>query len=321
MTTFGDLVYQLGGVPLGLEGIPFGPESQIKFFSPATGSDDNDGSTPDKAFASFEAGEDALVANRHDTLVYLSGSSANAITAAVTWDKSYTHLVGMCAPTGVANRARLMYETGTTAASPLITISASGCIFKNFYVFHGIASASNLINVYVTGGRNYFENVHFAGGGHATQAVDGGASLMLDTTDCEENLFRHCTIGVDTIAAATGMAGMRLDGACHRNIFEDCNFTLYAGDAGAIFVEVVDSLGIDRYTIFKRCLFTNTSLTEMTEAFAIPAMGAPRLIYLIDCALHGAADWDSNSRGNMFLSSGTITAGGNAGIMQAVNAT
>lgn len=320
MTTFSDMVYMLGGVPLGMSGIPFGPDSKIKFVHTATGSDTNDGDTPTSAYASIEAGEDALVANRHDTLVYLSSPTPNNLSAALTWDKSYTHLIGVAAPTAVANRSRIAFETGTTDASPLITISASGCIFKNFYVFHGIASATNLINVYVTGGRNYFENIHFAGGGHATQAVDGGASLMLDTTDCEENLFRHCTIGVDTIAAATGMAGMRLDGGCHRNIFEDCNFTMYAGNAGAIFVEVVDATGIDRYTIFKRCFFTNTSATAMTEAFAIPAMGAPRILYLIDCALHGAADWDSNTRGNMFLSSGTITAGGNAGLMLAVNA-
>jgi hypothetical protein len=222
----------------------------------------------------------------------------------------------------VANRTRISFESGTTDASPLITISASGCIFKNFYVFHGIASATNLINVYVTGGRNYFENVHFAGGGHATQAVDGGASLFLDTTDCEENLFRHCTLGVDTVAASAGMVNLLLDGACHRNIFEDCNFTLYAGAAGAAFVELADSAGIDRYNIFKRCFFVNTSTTAMDSAFTIPSgIGAPRLLFLIDSYLYGADDWDDDSRGNMFLSSGTLTAGGNAGILQAVNAT
>jgi hypothetical protein len=310
----------LGGVPMGMGGIPFGPDSKVIFVHTATGSDNNDGAEPNYAKASIEAGEDALVANRHDTLVYLSSPTANAMSAAMVWDKSYTHLIGVAAPTGMANRTRITWETGSVDASPLITISASGCIFKNFYVFHGIASATNLINVYVTGGRNYFENVHFAGGGHATQAVDGGASLLLDGLSCEENLFRHCTFGVDTIAAATGMAAVRMDGTCHRIIFEDCNFTLYAGNAGAIFVEIVDSSGIDRYNIFKRCFFTNTSTTAMDTAFEIPAMGVPRVLYLIDCHLHGADDWDDNTRGNMFLSSGTLTAGGNAGIMQAVNA-
>lgn len=321
MTTFSDLVYMLGGVPMGLGGIPFGPDSQVLFVHTATGSDNNDGKEPNYAKASIEAGEDALVANRHDTLVYLSSPTANAMSAAMTWDKSYTHLIGIAAPTGMANRSRISFESGTTDASPLITISASGCIFKNFYVFHGIDSATNLINVYLSGGRNYFENVHFAGGGHVTQAVNGGASLSIDGTSAEENLFRHCTFGVDTVDASAGLATVLMDGACHRNVFEDCRFTLYATSADARFVEIVDSSGIDRYNIFKRCFFINTSATAMTEAFAIPAMGAPRLLSLIDCHLQGADDWDSNTRGNMFLSSGTLTAGGNAGIMLAVNAT
>jgi hypothetical protein len=314
MTTHTDMLYHLGGLPV-MTGVPFCKDSKYYIVDARNGSDSNDGLTPATALAGIEEAEDRCVANRHDTVFIIGTGTAINMSAAMTWDKDYTHIIGICAPTHAAQRARIAYETGTTAASPLITISASGCIFKNFYVFHGIASATNLINVYVTGGRNYFENVHFAGGGHATQAVDGGASLMLDTEACEENLFKHCTIGVDTIAAATGMAGMRLDGACHRNVFEDCKFTLYAGNAGAIFVEVVDSTGIDRYTNFERCRFLNTSATAMTEAFAIPAMGAPRRIYLCDCSLHGATDWDSNDRGVLFQNNGTITVGGNAGTM------
>lgn len=310
MTMFQDMLYHLGGLPV-MAGVPFHPLAQYYFVDPAGGSDSNAGTRLDKPLASLEAAYAKTTANQHDTIFYIGGSSGNNLAAAVTWAKNYTHLIGIAAPTQVATRARIFQTSTLTGASPLWTVSASGCIFKNIYCFQGVDDATSLINWSITGGRNYFEAVHFAGGGHATQAVNGGASLKLDGS--EENTFRNCTIGVDTVAAATGMAGILFDGEAHRNRFIDCDVTMYAGNAGAIFAEVVDNTGIDRYNIFRRCIFSNTAATAMTEAFAIPAMGAPRRIYLMDCALHGATDWDSNDRGVLFQNNGTITVGGNAG--------
>jgi len=296
-----------------LAGIPRGRYSNVYIVDPANGNDSNPGDRFEKPLASIEAAFALCTTNQHDVVLYVAGSSGNNLAAAVDWSKNYTHLIGLCAPTRAAQRARIFQTSTLTGASPLLTVSGSGCIFKDFYIFQGVDDATSLINVSVTGGRNYFENVHFAGGGHATQAVNGGASLKLD--GAEENLFKNCTIGVDTIAAGTGMAGILFDGEAHRNVFEDCMVTMYAGHAGAIFAEIVDATGIDRYTIFRRCIFSNTASTAMTQAFAIPAgMGAPRRIYLMDCAMHGATDWDGNDRGILFQNNGTITVGGNAGL-------
>jgi hypothetical protein len=51
MTTFGDMVFQLGGLPV-MSGIPFSQNSQYYFVDPANGSDTNDGKAPNRAFAS-----------------------------------------------------------------------------------------------------------------------------------------------------------------------------------------------------------------------------------------------------------------------------
>ena len=314
MTRVSDMLYHLGGVPV-LAGLPFGRNSKYYFVDPANGSDGNDGLSPETALAGIETAEGKCVANRHDTVLYMGGATKLDMAAALTWDKSYTHLIGICAPTMVAQRARIMYETGTTVASPLLDVTATGCIFKNLYLFHGIAAATNLLNVRVTGGRNYFENVHFAGGGHATQAVDGGASLAL--YGAGECTFVNCTIGVDTIAAATGMMGMRVDSAAVRNIFKGCHLTMYAGHAGCGFVEVVDSAGFDRYLIFDGCLFLNDAVGfTMTSAFVIPSgMGsATHRIILKNCMGVGFTDWDTSDRGLIYLNTGTTTGGGNAGL-------
>ncbi|MFC2031566.1 hypothetical protein ACFLWA_12675 [Chloroflexota bacterium] len=316
MTTHQDMLFHLGGLPV-MAGLPFSKGAKYYFVDVANGSDGNDGLSPKTPLATLIAAEDLCVANRHDTIFLIGGASGLNMSAALVWDKAYTHLIGICAPTMVAQRARIFQLSTLTGASPLFTVSASGCIFKNFYCFQGVADATSLINWSITGERNYFENVHFAGGGHATQAVNGGASLQLNGGS--ENTFRRCTIGVDTAAAATGMAGLLLDAEATRNIFKGCHFTMYAGNAGAIFVEVTDATGIDRYTIFDNCLFTNPSATAMSQAFAIPAgMSPPRgPIYLKDCAGHGFTDWDASDRGVLFLNGGTVTAGGTTGLFQA----
>jgi hypothetical protein len=282
------------------------------YVDPANGNDNNSGLRPDEAFAGLEAGEDACTANKHDTVVYLAGSSGNNLAAALTWDKNYTHLIGVAAPTETAQRARIFQTSTVTGASPLLNITATGCYFGNFYIFQGVNDATSLINVQVTGGRNYFENVHFAGGGHAAQAIDGGASLKLN--GAEENTFVNCTIGVDTIDAATGMMGILFDGEAHRNVFRDCVVRMRAGNGGAGFVEVADLTGIDRDNTFIDCLFLNNSGTDMTSGFVIPAgMGAPRKLLLKDCMILGTAKLDANDRGVLFGNMNAVTGADTSG--------
>jgi hypothetical protein len=322
VTTFGDLVRGLGGVPLLPVGIPFGPNANYYFVDPANGNNTNDGLTLETAVADISTAYGKCTANQHDTVFYIAGSSSISMSSALTWSKNYTHLIGICAPSRVGQRARIFQTATATGLSPLVTVSATGCIFANLYTFQGVDDATSLINWSVTGGRNYFYNVHFAGGGHATQAIDGGASLQLN--GAAECLFERCTIGVDTIAAATGMAGVLIDGDAKRCEFLDCRFTMYAGNAGAKFVEVVDSAGFDRYMIFDRCLFINdAAATTMTEAFTVPGgMGsATHRLIVKDSTFLGIGDVEDNDRGIVYMNMGTITGGGNAGIAQVAAAT
>ena len=315
MTTVADMLYHLGGLPV-MMGVPFSQNAKYYFVDAANGSDSNDGLTPASALATIGAAEAKCVANQHDTVFYLASSSSVSLTEALVWDKNYTHLIGIAAPTMVGQRARIFQTSTLTGASPLITISASGCIFKNLYIFQGVDDATSLINVSVTGGRNYFENVHFAGGGHATQAVNGGASLKLD--GAEENTFVNCTVGVDTVAAATGMVGILFDGQAHRNIFKGCNVTMYAGHTGAAFVEVADGTGIDRYTVFDNCQFINSNLDNfaMASGFVIPVFAANNSsrILLKDCMVLGTTKLDANDRGVLYGNMNAVTGADASGV-------
>ena len=116
---------KVGGVSVGTN---FGAGEQY-YLDPANGLDTNDGKSPSKAFKTFAVAYAALTANQNDTLYYIAGASGLTLSEAAVWAKSYTHFVGICAPTRVGQRARIFQLSTLEGASPLFTVSGSGCIF------------------------------------------------------------------------------------------------------------------------------------------------------------------------------------------------
>jgi len=290
------------------------------FLDPTNGSDSNDGQAPDRAFKTLPVAYAALTDGQHDTLFYISGTSSITLTAQFTWGKSYTHFVGVAAPSMCNSRARI-FQTGDLNLSPLIIISGSGCVWKNIYVSQEADDTGSTVAVSTTGGRNYFLGCMFAGGGHATAAIDGGTNLLLDGG--YENLFENCVIGRDTIVDATGWAALLFDSAAVRNTFRNCKFMLYAGATTCYFVEVVDSGGIDRWNSFENCLFLNMCRTyALGTAFNIPAsMASVTNFFILDNCGFMADDIDSNNRGMCYTLGGANALGGTAQILGASNST
>jgi hypothetical protein len=326
MTTFQDMLFQLGGYPA-LPVLPIAPGGTWFWVDPANGSDSNDGLTPtaDNAghgpMATVGAAYAKTTADHHDVVALIGGDTGSNESTAITWSNDYTHLIGFCSPVREGQRARV--QANTTGLSPFLTISAKGCVFANVRLWQGQNDANSLILCSVTGSRNCFWNVDFAGGGHTAQAIDGGCSLYI--SGGSENLFERCTIGIDTVAGGTGFAGLvfAATGGAARNVWRDCLFNAYAGHAAQIFVELLGNFGIDRYQLFDRCTFQSLSGTAMTSAFAVAAGFDPanKRVLLRDCACIGASDWDSNDRGILYLNNGTITGGGNTGLFAVSNST
>ena len=314
--------------PLYVGGVPFvgaqGLLSQGKawFCKPSSGSDGNDGTTVDRAVKTLSKAHSLASADRNDTIYYFAESNSAASTtdyqsATLTWSKDLTHLVGVCAPSVVSQRARIAQLSTATGVSPLLDVTADGCVFSNIQVFHGVADATSLIAVRVTGTRNYFHNVHFAGVGDVTMSAAGACSLKIDGG--AENVFNHCVIGVDTIARDADATEILFDTAATRNLFEDCFITSYISAAGFASVTVADATGIDRWQIFKNCLFmtdsTNRAVTQ-DQVFSIPAISQGRVIlmnsyYNTDGAT-GAGVWATTGVGAIWNNS-VAAAGAAAG--------
>jgi len=291
------------------------------YVDPTGGSDGNDGLSPTHAKATVSAAYTAATANQNDTIFYMAGSSSITLTATMTWAKNYTHLIGVVAPTNVAQRAR--FFNGTNVLTTMVNITATGCRFENLYFFHGVADATALICGQVTGGRNYFRNVHFAGIGNTTQDATGAASLSLD--GAEECLFDRCTIGIDTVGRGSNVnSELLIKSNSLRCTFDDCTFLTYADVVGHQFV-IADDSGIDRWIKFKNCEFINpikSGASLMTEWGQIAGTGSPNgLILVKNCTLVGATDWEANVESAVVYIDGAAPTNNTSGIAINIEAT
>ena len=295
------------------------------FVRPSTGSDGNDGKTYERALATVDKALTLATANQHDVIYLIGeGNSANAsssrVSSTMTWSKDLVHLVGVASPVMVSQRARIAVASGAAAMSPMVDVTANGCIFQNIQFFHGQADAAALINVRVTGQRNYFENVHFAGIGDATQSAAGAADLAI--IGGAENVFRNCVIGLDTVNHDADPTNLLFDTAATRNWFEDCLFQAYITAAGFASVTVADGTAIDRWQVFKNCLFQTDSVnkgTTQTQVFSIPAIVQGKIIlwnsYYNTDGASGSGVWDNTGRGIIWNNSVAAAASGAGGEM------
>jgi hypothetical protein len=128
MTTYGDQVYQYGGVPVG------GAMTTGNVFfvhSVRANKTGNNGKKPSTAFATLDEATNACTANKND-IVYIMPNHAETIATATTW---------------VPDVAGVQYiGVGLGADAPELTFSATGS------------------KISVTGGNNLFQNIRFVAG-------------------------------------------------------------------------------------------------------------------------------------------------------------
>lgn len=292
--TFRSLVSQAARVPAIGEDFYLVPNKGTdKFYAKLK----SNGITDDKIFTTVASGYAALTSGSGDTLYVCPGNYAQ--TSALTWAKHYTNLIGLSAPVQVNTRARI---TSTTAAlSPLITWSANGCIVKDImFSQEGSHATTAAINMYLTGARNYFENVTLRNLG-ALAVVDNSCRALKLASSDGENYFKKCTIGADTVDGVTA-ANYVIEFAAsgnQRQIFDEC-LILGNGSANSAFVLATASESINgAWVMFKRCLFSNPmagDFDQMTQGFAVTA-ACNGVIYMMDNLVYGAATLETSNSG------------------------
>lgn len=241
---------EVAGVPtMGIGGLP--PWTGNWFFvSEATGSDGNTGAA-DQPFATLAHAQLAATANQDDVVVF-EGTIHTAAT--IAWAKNRVHLIGTGAP--CENTRSRISQTGASVFTPLVNVTAQGCVFMNFATFHGFANASAQVCWAEAGGRNSYIGVSFLGMGDATAAAQaGGRSLTVAASG--ENFFESCFIGLDTITRSTSNASLEFLAGSPRNRFRNCVFQMLTSSASALHI-TCGAGGIDRYALFDNCDFLNS---------------------------------------------------------------
>lgn len=274
---------------LGRLGVPVGKYSRIFIVDPQYGDDDNTGLSLDAPKKSVASALADCVTNRNDCIVMVGGPTADAITTAITWDKSYTHLVGLSADLGVGQRCRITGGTATDLAA-LITVSGNGCIFRNVQFANFADKDEDSGAAIVSGSRNLFQNCMFAGMGHATPGARAGAYSL--AVSGSENLFTNCAIGLDTIVRAAANAELKMLSGATRNTFKDCRFLSASETAGKALVSVAD--GVDRWNEWCDCIFQNFSVNwavSLSNAFLVSAASTHQLVLRGACMLVGVTGW------------------------------
>lgn len=279
-----------------------GTSGKAFFVDPARGSDGHSGKSWDRPLATVSKALTLCTDGAGDVVYLMNDGNTSGTSredATITWSKDNTHLVGLCAPTMVSQRARISPPTTqTTIVTPQLLVSGHGNVFANISLFEGTSedgTASECVRV--TGNRNYFYNVAMMNMGDASNGHSGdeAASCHLKISGGEENTFVNCYIGLDTAARSTTNANVELVSGATRNIFKNCIFPAYADNAGVLFVKVDGASDIDRFVMFDDCTFinaTNSSGTTMTGAMDVHASAGGHVI-VKDCTLIGATDWEA----------------------------
>lgn len=324
MTTFGDMVYQVGGMPLGSGILPLmGGSGKIYWVDPANGSDGNDGLSPETALDTVGAAYAKTVDKAGDTIYLLndgntSGTSRES-TIPLVWSNDNTHLIGLCSPVLMSPRARITpVSTAALTANPVISVTGSGNIFANLQIAHFGADTDSIAarGVDVTGDRNYFYNCHIVGIPNAHTGDEANA-CDLKINGGGENLFKHCTFGVDTVARSTTNACVELVGAAERNVFEDCLFVVLADNAGALFVKADGAGDIDRFVLFKNCTMINSvesTGTAMTSAVNAHDSAGGAVVFH-STQIVGATDVAAADNGNVWVDGAGGAGTGGLGIV------
>ena len=294
---FGMLLYGVAGLK------PF--NGNVFFVDETNGSDGNTGGPLDPLKTLAQA-HTLCTANNND-VVLLTGN--NHTTATITWSKSRTHLIGLD-PDAQSNARARISQTGSSVFTPLVNVTASGCIFANIGAFHGFANASSQICWQDSGGNNSYKGCSFLGMANATAAAQaGGRSLVVDTGG--ENLFENCQIGLDTVTRNAANASLELKGGTARNTFRNCVFPVLTSNAGALFVKTAAAASIDRWQWFQDCLFVNnvqSTSTTMTVGISMAASSGG-LIAWQRSTMIGATDLgDANAFSQMYIDGGAPTA-------------
>lgn len=289
----------------------------VYYLDPVNGYNGNNGLSPSSAVQTLAAGYALLASGKNDVLVLIGNGATSAsarLSAGFTWAKDAAHLVGICSPVPISQRARIAPTSGIAAFANFFTVSGNGCVFANLQFFHGFnAGIAAEICLTVTGSRNAFLNCHIAGMGDVTGATSATSRNLKISGGGQENYFNHCTIGIDTVTRTGANASVEIAGGGPRNVFEDCIFPFISSDGLQYAILGAAAAALDRWLLLKGCVFLNavgSTSTALAELFHLAAAVGGLIVMDQNSMWVGVtAVGDATTKAQTYFGGGTATNG------------
>lgn len=314
--TFSTVATQFGMPLFGVQGAP-GPFTGNYFWvDPVNGSDGNLGG-PQAPLASLTQALTLAVAGNND-VIFLTNTYSP--TATLAWNKNNTHLVGLDGEAALATGASInVASTAATsgAISPLVNVTATGCLFYNISVTSGINQAATQVCWAEAGGSNSYFNMYFNQVGNATAAAQAGNRAL--TVASTGNTFTNCVIGGDAVIRATGTNySLQFLAGAGSSIFRGCVFPIYTSVAANLFVQAGSST-LTGYIIFDQCTFindvNNASGTTMTVAMTAATASGGTIVLTPTTIVVGVTNVVASGGAVWFSSGASSAAAGNQAII------
>lgn len=302
-------VPMVGGFPMGL--------TECYFVDYGNGNDgvskkSNSVSRPFKTIAKAEG----LITTNKNEGIALMGNSTHALTEMLTVDKNRMHIFGYDPGTRMYGQNAKVSLGVTTAATDIGTLKDTGVrnTYTNIKFINNNTVAQGVYCVVDGGEYAQYANCEFY---KSTDLDVTGASELVANGDSSS--FFNCTIGssANAISGAIIRANVLFTKAlagtgkvARDNYFENCILWRRSSNVANRFVYGANATDIERFCIFKGCLFANAK-----NAAAVPAQNVAfgssltvGEVLLWNCSSMNAATAMSTTTG-VFVDSPVPTAG------------
>lgn len=222
----------------------------------------------DRIFTTVSSAYSNMTGDQNDVLFITPGD--HAVTAAVTWAKNRTFLIGLGGPNQRQQPSTLTsggcrIKCVTTAVAEIFDVTGNYVSMYGFGTMNNAANTGNLYDVLVEGRNFYAEGMSFRGGNNTTQNQNASAGIPLGIGAAGyAHTFVNCQIGqAGNTARTTGPGYVKFitgTPGCGGIKFIDCTFEMQSATDGANASGfLVQQTSLDRLTQFINCSFYNFS--------------------------------------------------------------
>lgn len=306
MSVTPDMLYHMGGVPVGMETLQPPVARWVYYSTSAQPYADLLERNPDasKLYSTLTLAHTAATSGRNEAIFLTpenhAQTAASSSTAAVTLSKSNIHYIGMgngsCSyqPVAITDDG----TSGTGHYNPMLSITGNYNSFRNIRFSYGNATNTNLNAIRIEGNGNVFENCFFDGPLSTTLADLATVDLVI--VGGVGNIFRNCVFGTmwKTRGAANNLLQFKRSTggtAARHTVFENCIFQSNV-DATSVTHIDVNSGGGGGYgpQYFKGCTLYfrwSDQGDQVTQAIEWGTAGLTAcLIFDHKCMIYGADD-------------------------------